>query len=441
MPILSSLGALTYTKVFLGDQWYWYIETTPGNATQFSSFDLNQENIYINGTVSSSPNVSVTNPQIVRVNNGNFTLPTDSYHAFYASGGNNSGLGNSISCDVTTGNVYMTGGQSNVGTGTRVSVTRLLNANGLLQDTFVDNATLSTRSRQPVAVETHANGTYTIAGISQESNSTGVCYVTNFTGNVKNYAKVIGNNAGSLVNYRTAPTGEPVVSSNDTIAVLSSNGNSIIRQYNTGDGVIDFDIDSSNNIYFNHTTATTTTIVKLDSTGNIAWQKQLSANVLSNSAIQIYSIDVAVGNVFVAGQANAPGGNISNGLPLAIMSFDSNTGNINWQHRFYESGINFLVGDPTIKYNDGNLYVSGTQSTGTDYGFMIKVPASGSIPGTGTYSGNLVYDNSAVTISNANITLTTGNLTIANAVSTAVVTSNITANTSNVWTFNSTRLV
>jgi hypothetical protein len=118
------------------------------------------------------------------------------------------------------------------------------------------------------------------------------------------------------------------------------------------------------------------------------------------------------------------------------MSFDSNTGNINWQRRF-RNGNGIVLDTIGLKYDNDDLYVSGTQNNG---GFMIKVPSDGAIPGNGTYSGNLTYTVSNVAISNANIAITTSNITLSNAVSTAVTTSNITANTANLYTFNSTRL-
>jgi len=446
MPILSSLGALTYTKVFLGEQWYWYIETTPGNQNQINNFDFNGENLYLAGNVAYSANANSYNPQVTFVNNGNLVLPTDNYHAFYESGSNREGLHIDVSFDSTSNLIYFTGFQDIVNNGfTQTSgVTRSLNTSGTLQNTYVDLPTATNRNRIPRAIETHANGSYTVAGENQEANTTSIAYITNFTGNTKNWAKILPN-LSSILNLEVTSNsfilGSYTISGNLAIVELAGNGNSILNQYelNRDPGYIT--IDSGSNIYFTTGNATITSLGKIDTTGNIVWQKQMSANVQTTSAMQITSVDYAEGNVYISGQANAPGGNLSNGLPLAIMSFNSNTGNINWQRRFYETGINFLTGETAVKYNDGNLYISSTQITGNNYGYMIKVPANGSIPGNGSYAGNLVYDTSNVTISNANVIISTANLTLSNASNTAIVTSNITANTANVWTFNSTRLV
>jgi hypothetical protein len=97
MPVFSTLGSLTYTKVYLGEAYYWYIETTPGNQNTFEGFDINDSNLYIGGNIDYTGNTSAHNPNFINVIESNFSLPTDNYHAFYSSGSNRIGSISSVS--------------------------------------------------------------------------------------------------------------------------------------------------------------------------------------------------------------------------------------------------------------------------------------------------------------------------------------------------------
>jgi|688.fasta_scaffold114566_2 hypothetical protein len=444
MPIFSSLGALAYTKVFLGDNYYWYIETEPSANSggtsipnQFSTAVVNNNIVYIGGNISSSANISVTNPWFLKVSDDNFSLPTNPYQAFYANV-INPRPGQVIDMTYSANNeIYFTGLQTilNAGVNHPAAVTRITDTNGNIIASYADLSTGNSRSRTSTSVETHANGTYTISGQSEETAANFAPYITNFSGNVKNWAKVF--NAPSLTcNLRKSKYDTNIVSVGANIAELDSSGNSLSWQYNTGASIIDFDTDTSNNIYFTQGN----TLVKIDNTGNIIWQQQISSNLSSTSGAQIDSLQVVDGNVFVAGQANGIGGNTAR-LPMALMSFDSNTGNINWQRQFRENSIFFTTSSTSLVCDSNDLYVSATQTLLTDYGFMIKVPASGAIPGNGNYSNSLIYTSMNVAISNANISITTGNLVLSNAVSTAVITTVPGPNTTLLYTFNSTRFI
>ena len=342
-----------------------------------------------------------------------------------------------LSSQTTVGNNALTSG-----------FVRTLDANNFsLQNTYVDTPTATNRSRTSSVIATHANGTYTVAGQSQESSISTLGYITNFTGNVKNWSKTVSP-ISFVSDLQTTSINTFILngttSGNSHIIELSGNGNSILKQYNLSgfsSSLNYFTVDSSDNIYYSIGNTTIQNIGKIDSGGNLVWQKQMSGNLQTNAAIQINSLTVANGNIFVSGSANPPNGNISLGSPLAIMSFNANTGNLNWQRKFYQSNINFSTLGTTVKFDNDDVYVASTQVTGKTYGYMIKVPSNGTIPGNGVYAGNLVYQTSNVAISNGNITVSLGNtIVLANAVSTAVTTSNITANTANVYTFNSTRL-
>jgi hypothetical protein len=451
MPVFSTLGALTYTKVYLGDTYYWYIETAPISSNNvLNAFDINNENIYWVGSIYNPANSSVLWPNFINVLNSNFSLPTNPYHAFYKGSLANGTIGQAtdVSFDSTSNLIYFVSSQ-NQGSGggsTPVSIVRTLDpATFALQNTYVDLATATNRDRTPKFIETHANGTYTVSGLSQEvSPSNDVVYVTNFTSNTKNWAKIL--DMTGIIGFNVTSNNSFVLSGfsnlNNHILELSGNGNNILRQYSLGlsTSASYITTDTSNNIYYGIGDAAITNFGKIDSSGNIVWQKQMSANVQTTSAMQISALTWGDGNLFVSGIANAPGGNTAQGLPLAIMSVDANSGNINWQRRFYEANINFATGDTSLKYDNYALYVGSTQSTGTGYGYMIKIPSSGAIPGNGSYSNNLLYQTSNVSITNGNITISNGNIVLSNAVSTAVVTSNTSANTANLYTFNSTRL-
>lgn len=445
MPIFSSLGALAYTKVFLGDNYYWYIETEPsansgGNLipNQFSTAVVNNNIVYIGGNISSSANISVRNPWFLKVSDENFSLPTNPYQTFYLSGSTRDGLVTDMTYS-SNNEIYFTGVQDIVDVGITypAAVTRITDTSGNIIASYADLPTSNTRSRTSTSVEIHANGTYTICGTNQETSVTSFPYITNFSANVKNWAKVFNAPAQSM-KLRKSKYDTSIVSVGANIAELDSSGNSLSWQYNTGASIIDFDTDTSNNIYFTQGN----TLVKIDNTGNIIWQQQISSNLSSTSGAQINSLQVVDGNVFVAGVANGIGGNTAR-LPMALMSFDSNTGNINWQRQFRENATFFTTGfDSTKLVHDSNdLYVSATQTLLTDYGFMIKVPASGAIPGNGNYSNSLIYTSMNVAISNANVSITTGNLVLSNAVSTAVITTVPGPNTTSLYTFNSTRFI
>lgn len=450
MPVFSTLGALTYTKVYLGDTYYWYIETTPTSSRNgLNAFDVNNDNIYCGGNIYNPANSSVFWPNFINVLNSNFSLPTDPYHAFYRESTGN-GQVNDVSFDSTSNLIYFVSSQailSNLFSQESGVVRTLDPITFALQNTYVDLPTATNRRRTPRFIETHANGTYTVAGVNEETSISGdVGYITNFTGNTKNWAKTLSllGTTGFEVTSNNSFVLSGFTGPDNHILELSGNGNNILRQYSLSGFSASapyITTDTSNNIYYSIGNATITNLGKIDSTGNIVWQKQMSANIQTTSAMQISSLTWADGNLFVSGQANAPSGNLSQGLPLAIMSFNANSGNTNWQRRFYEANINFLTGDTTIKYDNDVLYVSSTQLTGTDYGYMIKIPSSGIILGNGSYSNNLIYQTSNVSITNGNITLSTGNIVLSNAVSTAVVTSNISANTANLYTFNSTRII
>lgn len=125
------------------------------------------------------------------------------------------------------------------------------------------------------------------------------------------------------------------------------------------------DLDSSDNIYLIaiDTTTNRSFIIKYNSSGTIQWQRRIDGVVLQGIHTD------SSGNSYIVGQ------NTSNNLFIA--KYDS-SGTIQWQNKM--SGVTY---SGKKIYDDGtNLYVMGNVGTN---GFMMKVPNDGSIPGTGTY--------------------------------------------------------
>ncbi len=258
MPVFSTLGALTYTKVYLGDTYYWYIETTPTSSRNgLNAFDVNNDNIYCGGNIYNPANSSVFNPNFINVLNSNFSLPTDPYHAFYRGTGN--GQVNDVSFDSTSNLIYFVSSQAIVSNlfSQESGVVRTLDPiTFALQNTYVDLPTATNRRRTPAFIETHANGTYTVVGVSQETSISGdVGYITNFTGDTKNWAKTLSllQTTGFEVTSNNSFVLSGVTGPDNHILELSGNGNNILRQYSLSGfppGAPYFTTDTSNNIYY-----------------------------------------------------------------------------------------------------------------------------------------------------------------------------------------------
>jgi hypothetical protein len=139
--------------------------------------------------------------------------------------------------------------------------------------------------------------------------------------------------------------------------------------------------DSSDNSYviLNDTGSINGYLVKYDSSGVIQWQRRISNVQLSGLYV------TSAGDCYLTGVS-------SNKLWIAQYN---NAGSIQWQNEM--SGFTYT--NPAVTLYNSSLYIAGN---GTGKGFILKVPIAGTIPGTGSYY---------ITGSGTTITYSTSSLT------------------------------
>lgn len=120
-------------------------------------------------------------------------------------------------------------------------------------------------------------------------------------------------------------------------------------------------------------------IVKLDNDNNVIWERHID-----NMNLTGIDVDTA-GNLYVVGSK-------SNGPPPTprssyIAKFDSG-GNVVWSNELEATGPISNTRTTRIKVNDDHIIVGGSiaiTAIGV-FGFIARLPADGSIPGTGSYA-------------------------------------------------------
>jgi len=119
-------------------------------------------------------------------------------------------------------------------------------------------------------------------------------------------------------------------------------------------------------------------IAKLDSSGNVQWQKALGE---SSSSVLAYSITLTSdGGYAFTGSSGAP-------IGLLVVKFDS-TGNLNWE-TVYEAPIptgslNGDIGYSITQTLDGGYMVGGKENT--QVGYALKLDSAGKVQWARTYS-------------------------------------------------------
>lgn len=149
--------------------------------------------------------------------------------------------------------------------------------------------------------------------------------------------------------------------------------------------------DSSDNVYVTGTTNTgAIVLIKYNSSGTLQWQRQLTGASQSSNAIAVDSND----NVYIAGSTNATGNN-----EWFIAKYDP-SGTIQWQRTLGGSGSDNALGINVDGDND--LVISGyfVISSNTELG-IARLKNDGSL--TGTY-GNFTYASSSLTDAAASMT-------------------------------------
>jgi hypothetical protein len=138
-------------------------------------------------------------------------------------------------------------------------------------------------------------------------------------------------------------------------------------------------VDGSGNVYVTGTLETTCGgywdgfLIKLDSGGNLQWQKTITQNL--DSRFYAVAVDPS-GNVFVSGYYNTGPAGATDAL---IMRFDS-TGGLVWQKAWGGARNEFATG--IALDSSDNIYVVGTTNSFSGSGsqlFMLKFNSSGSL--------------------------------------------------------------
>jgi hypothetical protein len=146
--------------------------------------------------------------------------------------------------------------------------------------------------------------------------------------------------------------------------------------------------DSSNNIYVaawaadNATNGGYALAVKFDSSGNLQWSRKLDVGTGSQDQYSASVVDSS-GNIYFVGATGSSG---------LIVKYNS-SGTIQWQRTMTNCSFN----DVRVESN-AELIVSGTLSTASGEGLIIRVPTDGTKTGTYTLDGvSLNYSASSLT--------------------------------------------
>jgi len=157
-------------------------------------------------------------------------------------------------------------------------------------------------------------------------------------------------------------------------------------------------VDSSDNVYVlvNRELTGNATLVKLNSSGVIQWQKNIPSILMNDLAID------SSGNIYAYGR-------IYGSFRLWIGKFDT-SGNVIYQRRILLSGTGELQ-PLRILHNDSELYLTATAgNTGMsgNYAFYSRIKDDGSIAGTFAFVsslfGSITYDSQTFTIANGTLT-------------------------------------
>lgn len=178
------------------------------------------------------------------------------------------------------------------------------------------------------------------------------------------------------------------------ILEVDAGGASITSQLEISNGINHLVVDqSTNDIYCVAFGTGNSTLIKMSSSGTIAWQKEFPNSPGSTGGLSVSSITVTNNDVILFGQiANNPV-DLST-IPIGILSVEKSTGTINWVNKFNGTGfvLNGSLGKITTDSTD--IYITAPEAI-TNKAFVLKVPINGSIPGTGSYSGGYTYENVA----------------------------------------------
>jgi hypothetical protein len=470
MPVLNTVGALTTFKIADTNVFWATTFTYPTYRPGFSGYITASNNsIVLGGAIYT--NIATSGfPGFVRISSGSDTIPSLNYTAFFGSNANSTGSVFALLYDSVNDRNIMVGRQKANRSNNIVDcgMIRVVNSNNSIYSSFLDPPeTISplntSRSFDNAVLDSHGN--IIITGLFAESSpmSSSGYFVGSYTQTgTKNWTKkfagfpnnpiqlegILPDNSTILV----SGTGNASAGYNTTVAILNSSGTSFNNQFTFtelygGVGSID---TSNNNIYFSGANSTQGKFVKFNNSNNsVSWTKTTSLpNSVSSSAF--YNGNVYVSILDTSFTANS--------YLNKIVSFNANTGVVNWknEYRFYGTGIyafNTGSGLGLTANSEGlfainSLYKSGNTIIGGQA--LIKFPLDGSIPGAGASSGSAVYPlinsgantlmlslrPSTISFGTGSVGITSSNVSLVNANSLATISSNITANTTQTYTYN-----
>lgn len=424
MPVQSTAGALSSKKIPLdtgtiANANYWmltYFVPSISNSVILGDFvvdNSNNENIYINGRTV-YPNSVPTGMFSAQINTY-YTLPNVSWQKIQS----NSTITGTSSIFASNNKLYNTYFSGNNTAGNAIITINGTNGSDIVQ--YVDDSNL--QIRHPKKIITESNGNYWVFGSVRESNNR--FYLNKFSSNNVKLSSIqfaaVGNTASSTFYVKSLDmiqdlTGNLILSMNwETAAILQS--------FN---GLLGF--DTSNNsiawqIYVPYPTngainvgIPDSPVIAQDITGNVysyaryvtgAGVRTFLQKWNSNCSIQYYSkqITLTSGSIGVLAISTD-----SNNNPMIISStgtgnnyitkLNSNSGNIIFTRNLRVTGTQSTLHDIQVKNDD--MYLLFSRGNNQNRNTIIKLPANGNIPGSGTYPapgpgpiGNLVYFNSS----------------------------------------------
>jgi hypothetical protein len=468
MPIISSLGALTYSKSttrVLAPWNYFSILIQSSNRTidyagPISLFD-STNNLYLMNKVYIP---SVTSPNILKINisdksaspviswndrnlqSNSITLSSDS--AIYETG---------LLTNSPTGNLFVVAPLRNSLVPGQAQTTELHisfdKSNGNINtgsshwgaNANASGITGELRNRRPYDIVFDSTGNYTVIGsvnprvvVSNVVYDNNQSYITKYDGSTGNiiFNKNFGVNANTISsgainsfaisldsgdNYRLAVNTYANSKYNSVIANVDSSFSTINWQKSIYNGSNVLSVYDSTTIGDNsyvllqdiaNTSDDRTTLCKMDSTGNIIWGIRSTANL----SIAFDNIINDGSNLIFTGQTNFTVGNATLGQGH-IFNVDSSNGFVNWQRQLRYTGTNYY------DYGAGRVSVQGNlmcvnssmtdlnpSNTANQQSFVssLVLPSDGGIPSDGNYtlSGNINLSYTTSNVSFANVTLT-----------------------------------
>ena len=464
MPLISTSGALSINKVALGASAnYWFLQW---NDTYFfvQSIALDSSNqLFCTG----SYQVSGFDRWIQLKINQDSGLPLITWQKTLT--GYTIQGGYDIYFNRYTNNLYTVGYLNNSSNSDQSAGTLINNRDGTILATYYDDnqfygaSTSYPWRRIGNSILSDSTGDYYIAGsINEKPNSTTNSYLpyyTKFSGGTKIYNKLLPDattlaTSGSSVQMEFTTSGnllmlvatESQTASTNIITLINIDPatNTINWQNKWGYPIGatgfsgTFTQDNTGNIYvgFNVNSGATAGVYlqKYDSSGTLLWTRKI------NNGGTISQIVVDNNNYVYLAVLATGGANLNN-----IIKIDGNY-NIQWQRRLTTSSAGKNIQIENIYWDKGNLYLEGGASvpsgvTATS-AFIMKVPDTGTIPGTGTYvvsaalTVTYAVNNALTFIPGSQGITATGTLSVTNATTKAYNSVSLTANT----TINTTTL-